>query len=198
MKKTIVISFIAISLMLCGFAKYKSSTVNTPEKTSINSTNTKHYSAADLVDFDLSANGLPIITKAPQGARVIIEKSSGDIIVYGGKFFKITFKKNDFKNPFSDDEEFENIAAVIDFYKSMASDADMNPSFDKFEIEEENGYLKKNKDGKLSFLCGLKVGTNAVLMSEGMTYDLSPDKYTDYSVDDVKVMFQAAKATKIK
>jgi hypothetical protein len=201
MKKTTTISLLIIAVILSSFASYKS--ITQKNKNSIYQIESKevsnlHNKTADLLDFDLSAYGIGVITKAPQGARVIVEKSSGDIIVYGGKNFKITFKKTDFKNPFNEDEEYADIAALIDDMKLMAITPGMDPNFEKLEVEEKNGYMTKSKSGKLYFVYGIKVGLDALKMTPGMTYDLSPDKFTDYTPDDIRVMFGAAKATRVK
>ncbi len=111
-------------------------------------------------------------------------EANGNIIVYGGKFFKITYSV-------SDGTAADNLSLL----KEMTSDTEMNPSFVKFETEDELGYIKENKEGKLSFTYAVDAGDKNVTMQEGIPYDLSPDKFTDYSAEDVKVMYQAAKAT---
>ncbi len=74
----------------------------------------------------------------------------------------------------------------------------MNPSFDKFEEEDTHSFLKKNKEGRLTFTHGLEADGKTILVSEGMPYDISPDQFSDYSADDIKIMYEAAKATKAK
>jgi hypothetical protein len=146
-----------------------------------------HYTAADLVDFDLSTSGIPLVTKAPKDARVIKSTNNKDITVYGGKFFKVTFSE-------MDGTAEENISSM----KSIVSDKELNPSFEKFEAEDKNGFLKINKEGKLAFSCFYDANGKTILAQEGMQYDLSPDQFSDYSAEDVKLMFEAAKATKAK
>ena len=67
-----------------------------------------HYKMSDLIDLDLSSKGINVITKAPKGAKII--QDGNNIVVYGGKYFKITFIKEDFSNPFNEDEKYNSIA----------------------------------------------------------------------------------------
>lgn len=164
-------------------------------QTSKNNNLETHYKASDLVDFDLSSKGINVITKAPKGAKII--KDGDDIVVYGGKFFKITFSKQDFVNPFNEDEKYESISEKVADLKTLSSDTEMNPSFVKFEVEDENGYLRRSKTG-LTFVFGVKSGNAAIIITDGMSYDNSPDKFTKYSDEDIKVMYEAAKATTAK
>ena len=149
--------------------------------------NETHYEVTDLVDLDLSANGIPVITKAPKDAKIMTYDLPKSVIVYGGKFFKLTFEASE-----------GSVAENLDGLKSIATNKDVNPNFDKLEVDEKNGFLKKNKDGKLSFIYMVSAGGKAVSIVEGMPYDISPDQFSDYSADDVKLMFEAAKATKAK
>jgi len=184
MKKiNILILLLGFSLGICKAQTSKSNNLET------------HYNASDLVDFDLSSKGINVITKAPKGARVI--KDGNDIVVYGGKFFKITFSKQDFVNPFNEDEKYESISEKVADLKTVAGDIDMNPSFIKFEAEVKNGFLKRSKTG-LTFVVGVKSGEAAIIITDGMSYDNSPDKFTKYSDEDIKVMYEAAKATLAK
>lgn len=160
-----------------------------------NNATEKHYQVSDLVDLDLSSKGFNVITKAPKGSRII--QDGNDIAVYGGKFFKMTFSKHDFSLPFNEEEKYENMAEKMADMKILASDAELNPSFVKFETEDENGFLKRNKTD-MTFVRGLKSGDHAIIITDGMTFDVSPDKFTKYSDDDVKTMYAAAKATVAK
>lgn len=147
----------------------------------------KHYTAADLVDLDLSSSGIAVVTKAPKDAKVMKYEVNGDICVYGGKFFKLTFSTMD--------------GAAVDNFsmlKEMTSDKELNSSFDKFEAEDGDSFLKKNKKGEFAFIRSIDAGGKTVNISEGMPYDISPDQFSDYSADDVKIMYEAAKATAAK
>lgn len=177
---------ISSSLISCGNSNVASApATNTLSATS--ESNDVHYTVADLVDLDLSSYGIPVITKAPKGSKVMKYAASGEISVYGGKFFKITFSQMDGAL----DDNFTLI-------KEMVSDKELNPSFDKFEAEEKYSFLKKNKEGKFAFSCALQSGDKTIFIAEGMAYDISPDKFTDYSPEDVKLMYEAAKATVLK
>lgn len=151
-----------------------------------------HYKTSDLIDFDLSSKEINVITKAPKGAKII--QDGNNIVVYGGKYFKITFIKEDFSNPFNEDEKYNSIAEKIADLKILASDSELSPGFKKFESDEQNGFLKRSESG-LSFFYGVKSGDKAITITEGMSYDKSPDKFTKYSDEDIKVMYEAAKAT---
>jgi hypothetical protein len=146
-----------------------------------------HFTMTDLVDFDMSSTGINVITKAPKNAKTFKYDANGNISVYGGKFFKISFSYLD-----------GSVADVISSIKGSLTDKEMNPSFDKVEMEDETGFLIKSTDGKLSFNHGIQVGDKTLIISEGMPYDISPDQFTDYTAEDVKLMYEAAKATKIK
>ncbi len=149
--------------------------------------NDTHYKTADLVDLDLSANGIPVVIKAPKGSKVLKYDVDGSISVYGGKFFKVNFKQID-----------GALADNMSMYKSMKTDKEMNPSFEKLETEEANGFMAKNTSGYLSFIYGLEAGGKSVVITEGMPYDISPDQFTDYPNDDIKLMWEAAKSAKVK
>jgi hypothetical protein len=180
MKRTIL-NLLAFTIILssCGGGAAKGGAETKSNET--------HYQIADLVDLDLSTSGMAIVTKAPKDATIIKSKNNTDVTVYGGKFFKVTFSE-------MDGAVEDNIGTM----KSIVSDKEINPSFDKFEAEEKNGFLKKNKEGKLAFSCFTGAGGKTILAQEGMQYDLSPDQFTDYSPEDVKLMYEAAKATKAK
>lgn len=155
-----------------------------------------HFKVSDLVDLDLSSKGFNVITKAPKGARII--QDGDDIAVYGGKFFKMTLSKQDFSHPFNEGETYSSIAEKVADIKILAGDAEMNPGFVKFEAEDKNGFLKRSTTTGLTFTYGIKTGDKAIMISDGITYDISPDKFTKYTDDDVKVMYEAAKATVAK
>lgn len=148
----------------------------------------KHYTAAELVDLDLSAQGVNAVVKAPAGAEVKKSSDGREVYVQAGKFFKMTVKNNEGSS-----------ADFLGMVKPMASDKELNPSFDKFEEESATGYLKKNTDGKMSFMHMIdKADGNSLVISEGVPFDVNSDGNTEYSADDVKVMYEAAKAAKAK
>lgn len=148
----------------------------------------KHYTAAELVDLDLSAQGVNAVVKAPAGAEIKKSSDGREVYVQAGKFFKMTVKNNEGAS-----------ADFLGMVKPMASDKELNPSFDKFEDETETGYLKKNTDGKMSFLHMIdKADGNSLVISDGVAYDYNSDGNTEYSADDIKVMYEAAKASKAK
>ncbi len=149
--------------------------------------NEKHFTATDLVDLDLSSYGIPVITKVPAGAQVLKYDVDGSISVFGGKFFKMNFKMMD-----------GTVADNISMMLMMTTDAEMNPSFNAIEAQDDNGYLKSDKEGKLAFVHGVDVAGSSLIISDGMPYDISPDKFTDYTPEDIKLWYEAAKATDVK
>ncbi|RZJ70740.1 hypothetical protein [Flavobacterium sp.] len=152
-----------------------------------NATPEKPLVFAEFVDLDLSSYGIPVVTKAPKDAKVIKSTTEGEIFVYGGKAFKLTFMLRE-------GTAEESVGQI----KEMTGDKEMNPSFDKFVTEDPTGFIKSNKEGKLSFTYGVTTGESSVIIQEGMTYDQSPDQFTDYSPADVKLMYEAAKASVAK
>jgi len=139
---------------------------------------------AEFVDLDLSSYGIPVVTKAPKDAKVIKSTTEGEVFVYGGKVFKLTFANRE-----------GNAEESVGIIKGITSDKEINTSFDKFVTEDPTGFIRQNKDGKLSFTYGVTTGTSSVVIQQGMSFDQSPDQFTDYSADDVKLMYEAAKAT---
>ena len=187
MKKISLIFFAAVSIILtaCGGGSTdKSNTAAIPEAPKANE---NHFTAADLVDLDLSANGIPVIVKAPKGAKIIKYDVDNSIAVYGGKFFKMTYSAMD-----------GAVKDNIDMMRSMATNKEMNTSFNKLESDAPNGFLKSDTKGKLNFIYGVLAGGKTVIITDGMPLDISPDKFTDYTADDIKVMFEAAKGAKAK
>ena len=87
-----------------------------------------------------------------------------------------------------------SIIGMILMLIGFASDSELSPGFKKIESDEQNGFLKRSESG-LSFFYGVKSGDKAITITEGMSYDKSPDKFTKYSDEDIKVMYEAAKAT---
>ncbi len=195
-KKTVMIKYaknvslcciaIGITLTSCGGAKASGETETTTPPTEIVATDV-HYTAADLVDLDLSSYGFPVMTKAPKDAKIIKATSGTEVYVLAGKFFKLTFSDMD-----------GAVADNMDMVKSMVTDKEMNPSFDKLELDEAMSFLKKNKEGKLSFRVFGDLGAKTLIITEGIPFDLSPDGFTDYAADDMKLMYEAAKATVVK
>jgi hypothetical protein len=182
------VTLLSSLLISCGGGSDTKEEVKSTETTATETAiSEKHYTAADLVEFDLSSAGINVITLAPKGAKTIKYEVNGNITVYGGKFFKNTFS---FLDGIVADQMSES--------KSMQSNKELNPSFDKFEQEDETGFLSKKTDGTLSFTRMVQVGTKTLFIQEGMPYDVSPDQFTEYSPEDIKIMYEAAKATKIK
>ena len=186
--KSIFIGCLASSLMLmsCGSSTEPAAAEGTATEAAAPTTDV-HYAVADLVDLDLTDHGIAVITKAPKDAKVMKYEVNGNICVYGGKFFKLTFSKMDGNA----DDTFNDI-------KSLVVDKELNPSFSGFEAEDKNSFLKKNTDGQLAFTHALDAGGAAIIIQEGMPYDISPDQFSDYAAEDVKIMYEAAKATKAK
>ena len=188
--KMILTGCIALSIALtgCGSSETKTTTESAATETSSEpAINETHFNVTDLVDLDLSSNGIPVTVKAPKDSKVMVYKTNGDVCVYGGKFFKLTFSQMD-----------GSVADNMDMIKGMIVDKDLNPSFGKIEAEDASGFLKSDKDGKVSFRQFIQAGEKTVIISEGMPYDLSPDQFTDYSNDDVNVMYEAARTAVAK
>lgn len=142
---------------------------------------------AEFVDLDLSSYGIPVVTKAPKDAKVIKSTTEGEVFVYGGKLFKLTFSIHE-----------GTAEESVGLIKEITGDKEMNPGFDKFVAEDPTGFMKQNKEGKLAFTHGVTTGQSSVIIQEGMGFDQSPDQFTDYSADDIKLMYEAAKATVAK
>lgn len=183
--KGILIGSFAVSLTLSscgGGASTQSNGKEAAETTASAAPTDVHYKLTDLVDLDLSAHGLPVIVKAPKDAKVIPYSVNGDICIYGGKFFKITVSQ-------MDGALDQNLGTM----KAIVADKEMNPSFDKFEVEDDNSFLKRNTKGELAFLSGMQWGEKTVFIADGIPFDISPDQFTDYPAEDVKLMYEAAK-----
>jgi hypothetical protein len=192
MKGLLIAGFtLSLMLMSCGSSS-EASAKNEPAATVSESTepviDETHFKVSDLVDLDMSANGIPLVTKAPKGAKLMKYEVDGSTTVYGGKNFKITFKK-------WDGTAAENHADM----KEVVGNKEVNVSFDKFEVEDKTGFMRKDKSGQLTFLYYVDLpGGGCYEISEGMPFDISPDKFFDYTPDDVKVMYEAARATVAK
>lgn len=188
--KTILTCCIAFGFTLasCGGSEAKTTTEAAATETSSEAAvNETHFKVSDLVDLDLSSNGIPLMVKAPKDSKVMVYKTNGDVCVYGGKFFKLTFSQMD-----------GVLTDNMEMIKGMIVDKELNPSFGKIEAEDANGFMKSDKDGKVSFRQFVQAGEKTVIISEGMPYDISPDQFTDYSNDDIKVMYEAAKTAVAK
>jgi hypothetical protein len=147
----------------------------------------KHYTAADLIDLDLSAHGFPLIVKAPKGAKVVKSKLVEGIAIDGGKAFGFTISKN----------EGADAVYMHDGIKKL--EATPESMFAKFEAEDKTGFIKKNTEGKFSFKYYVDAGKDSYTVVEGIPFDLiaAEDMYT-FTLDDIKVMYEAAKATTVK
>lgn len=188
--KTILTGCIALTFALssCGGSSEKPATDGAATETSAESAiNETHFTINDLVDLDLSSNGIPMTVKAPKDSKVMVYKTNGDVCVYGGKFFKLTFSQMD-----------GAVEDNMDMIKGMIVDKELNPSFGKIEAEDQNGFMKSDKEGKVSFRQFVQAGQKTVIISEGMPYDISPDQFTDYTNDDIKVMYESAKTAVAK
>lgn len=146
-----------------------------------------HFKETDLVDLDLSSAGINAVAKAPKDSKIIKYETDGSQNVYGGKYFKMSYK-------FIDGTVAEN----LEMFKAMATDKELNPGFDKLEDETENGYLKKTTDGKLSFVHMIDLDGKTLVITDGIPYDISPDQSTEYTADDIRTEYAAAKACKAK
>lgn len=142
---------------------------------------------AEFTDLDLSAEGIPVVIKAPKDAKVIKSTTDGELFVYGGKLFKLTLAKRD-------GSAEDNVSLL----KEMSTDKELNPSFDKLTVDEPTAYVKAKKDGELSFTVGVNTAEGCIIIQEGMSYDQNPDQFSDYSPADVQLMFDAAKTATAK
>lgn len=185
-KKTLLLAAIS-TLAMTAYSCGSKSEGEAPKTEEAAAAPEKPLLFAEFVDLDLSADGIPVVVKAPKGAKVIKSTTEGELFVYGGKVFKLTLSTHE-GTP-------EEAVGVI---KEMTGDKELNPGFDKFVTEDPTGFVKQNTEGKLAFTYGVAVGESTVIIQEGMGYDQSPDQFTDYSADDVKLMYEAAKATVAK
>ncbi|MCD6066397.1 MAG: hypothetical protein K0S33_1223 [Bacteroidetes bacterium] len=177
----------AFMLMSCGSSSEATPVTGTDTAATVSAESKMdetHFKMTDLVDLDLSSYGIPLITKAPKGSKVMKYEVSGEICVYGGKFFKTTFSSME-----------GTIDENLPDMKTITGDKELNPGFDKFEVEDKNGFLKKNTKGELAFLYYVEVNGASYMIKEGMPFDISPDQFTDYGTEDVKLMYEAAKST---
>lgn len=143
---------------------------------------------AEFTDLDLSAEGFPVTIKAPKNAKVIKSTIEGEVYVYAGKRFKLSIK-----------EMPGTAEGSVATMKELQADKELNPSFDKLVEDQPTYYLKATTDGQLSFVYALTTSEESCFMvTEGMPYSDSPDQFTDYSNDDVKLMLEAAKTLKAK
>ena len=174
----------ALALILTTSCGGGSSTPAKPEPADI------HYTAKDLVLKDLSADGIPATILAPKNATVIWTDDKREAYVYGGKFFKVTIYVRDTTT--SAEEANEE-------YRAIVTNKEVNPDFVKFVEESGTGYLREDKGNQLSFLIFVnrKAGGHYNL-HDGITYDFSPDHSTDYTPDDIKVEYAAAKSFTFK
>ncbi|MFN8286105.1 MAG: hypothetical protein U0V74_05090 [Chitinophagales bacterium] len=174
-------------LSSCGGGSKTDEKAEGTSETSAPAASETHFKEADLVDLDMSSAGINVVAKAPKDSKIIKYEVDGSQNVYGGKFFKMSYK-------FMDGTVADNMALI----KGMATDKELNPGFDKLEDETENGFLKKTTDGKLSFVHMLDLDGKTLIISDGMPYDVSPDQSTDYTADDIRTEYAAAKACKAK
>ncbi|WP_045113619.1 hypothetical protein [Microscilla marina] len=195
MKRTLLSTTFALSCMLasCGEVYQGANTLKGEAQvmTASMSTTTnilhKRPNFDGFAVFDLSNAGFAATIMAPKNARVIPHKTNLGVTIYGGKYFKMQLNK-------IQGTAQENTQAI----RALATDKDLNPSFAKLEVDGATGYLKADKNGALSFVhC---VGTNGetVVISSGMPYRLSPDKFTAYTRQDVQLMWKSAKTFKLK
>ncbi len=187
--------FLATALAALAFTTYSCKGDKATEGTEAETAETeaaapaKPLVFAEFVDLDLSSNGMPMVIKAPKDAKIIKSTISEDeIFVYGGERFKLTLKKMS--------GTAENSVATM---KELQADKDLNPSFDKLVEDLPTSYLKASKDGTLSFITAVTTSEESCIMvQEGMIGDQSPDQFTDYSADDIRLMYEAAKTLKAK
>lgn len=143
---------------------------------------------AEFAELDLSTEGMPITIKAPKDAKVIKGSVEGEVYIYGGKRFKLSVK-----------QMAGTAESTVATLKELQADKELNPSFDKLVEDQQTYYLKANNDGTLSFITAVTTGEEScILVQEGMPHDQSPDQFTDYTVEDIKLMFETAKTLKAK
>jgi hypothetical protein len=149
----------------------------------------KHYTAMDLVQKDLTADGINATVLAPKDAYVIWSKDKSEAYIYGGKFFKITVNVADTV------QTAENTYEVL---KPIVMNTAVNPDFVKFVEDKETGWLKESKGGKLSFVILFPRKAGSYMVSDGMAYDYSPDHSSDYTADDIYTEYAAGRSFKGK
>lgn len=142
---------------------------------------------ADFVDLDLSSEGMPVVIKAPKDAR-IIEGGDQRLFIYGGKRFKLTLEVN----------EDDTAEEYLEYSKAIVMDKEINPDFDKFIDESDNGFLSKDTYDIYWFYAAVPYGDSCIVIEEGMDFDKSPDQFTLYSEEDTKLMYQSAASAVVK
>ncbi|AWH84855.1 hypothetical protein HYN59_06815 [Flavobacterium album] len=174
------IAALAFTTYSCKGDKAKEGT-ETEAATEAPAAEDKPLVGSEFVDLDLSGEGIPIILKAPKDAKIIKSTTEGELFVYGGKRFKLTVSKNEG----TAEEAVGNI-------KVLSTDKELNPSFDKLVDDKPTAFMKADTKGKLSFTVGITTGESSVIIQEGMGFDQSPDQFTDYTNDDINLMYDAA------
>jgi hypothetical protein len=175
------IAALAFTTYSCKGDKAAEAGTATKAKTEEKAAEDKPLNGAEFVDLDLSSEGMPIILKAPKDAKIIKSTTEGELFVYGGKRFKLTVSKRE--------GTAENNVGMI---KELQADKELNPSFDKLVDEKPTAFMKADTKGKVSFTVGIPTGESSVIIQEGMTFDQSPDQFTDYTNDDINLMYDAA------
>ncbi|MCW3125717.1 MAG: hypothetical protein JWO03_1375 [Bacteroidetes bacterium] len=144
-----------------------------------------HYTEKDLVQKDLTADGINASILAPKDASVIWASDKREAYVYGGKFFKVTVYVADTVT--SADENYELV-------KTMATNKELNPGFVKLADEKGTGFLKESKDNKFDFVLYVPRKSGSYHLSDGIPYDSSPDQSTEYTPADIKTEYAAARS----
>ena len=148
-----------------------------------------HYTEKDLVQKDLTADGINATVLAPKDAYVIWSKDKSEATVYGGKFFKFSINVSDTE---------QTAEGLYEILKPLVSNTQVNPDFVKFVEDKETGWLKENKGGKLSFVILVPRKAGNYKISDGMAFDDSPDQNTDYTAEDIKAEYAAGRSFKAK
>ncbi len=171
----------AFTTYSCKGDKTAEAGTQTEAKTEEKAVEDKPLNGAEFVDLDLSSEGIPIVLKAPKDAKIIKSTTEGELFVYGGKRFKLTVSKRD-----------GTAESSVGMIKELQADKELNPSFDKLVDDKPTAFMKADTKGKVSFTVGITTGGSSVIIQEGMTFDQSPDQFTDYTNDDINLMYDAA------
>ncbi len=133
-----------------------------------------------LVDTDLTSQGIPVTIKAPKDAKISKGSGETELIVDGGDNFKIEVRAT----------KSSDITESINTQKEMVSDTSLYPSFEKFELNEPQGYVKKSTSGEKTFYYAVK------LNAEGGYVTIKNEVMSTFTPEAIDLMYQAAKLAK--
>lgn len=183
--KNYLLSFVVIAMaftIACGGSENTENTGNNTETTVDNTTET------GSVEYDLSANEIPVIVTAPAGAEV--KKGMGNAEMDGVRTINYEVVKDMFKLDvtYTNDEGYDK-AELLATAKNFAREEE---EFVEFVSEEDLGFIYKLKteDGDdYSFYYLLLKDTKPIEFGKGFSLSV-------FSLEQIKELYAAAKTAK--